>query len=166
MIICRYHSNNSISEIGQNTEKSRGDLRGLSINQTPVEDHRLTLLWKILKGVIIIIMGLLILIRWPDLVIVNRTKEKKEKKERKPALSAGTVKSTTLLSLLTQWNSNKMKIKYLDLARKQNKKQKNIEVPVIPIVIGALGTISQWFGKGLEDIKLLVKHRPFRQQQC
>ena len=31
----------SFIKIGQNTEKSSGDLRGLAISQTPVENHRL-----------------------------------------------------------------------------------------------------------------------------
>ena len=37
------HSNYSISENGQNTEKSPGDLRRLAVTQTPVKNHRLTL---------------------------------------------------------------------------------------------------------------------------
>ena len=41
----------SIIKIGQNTEKSPGDLRKL-VNQTPVKDDQLTLLWKTLKQVI------------------------------------------------------------------------------------------------------------------
>ena len=38
----RDHPNYWIIEIGQNTEKSRGDLRRLAGTQTPVEDHYLT----------------------------------------------------------------------------------------------------------------------------
>ena len=41
----------SVIKIGQNTEKSPGDLRRLAVTQTPVEDHQLTLVWKTLKGV-------------------------------------------------------------------------------------------------------------------
>ena len=41
--------NYSIVEIGQNTEKTPWDLRGLVAAQTPVKDHQLTLLWKTLK---------------------------------------------------------------------------------------------------------------------
>ena len=37
------HPNYSITEIGQITEKSPGDLRRLAITQTPVRNHRLTL---------------------------------------------------------------------------------------------------------------------------
>ena len=38
--------NYSIAEIGQNTEKSPGDLRKLAVTQTPVRNHRLTLVRK------------------------------------------------------------------------------------------------------------------------
>ena len=37
------HPNNSLVKIGQNTEKSPGDLRRLAVTQTPVESHQLTL---------------------------------------------------------------------------------------------------------------------------
>ena len=40
----RDHSNYNITEIGQNTEKSPGDLRRLTITQTPVKDHQPTLM--------------------------------------------------------------------------------------------------------------------------
>ena len=42
-------SNDSIVEIGQNTEKSPGDLRRLAVTQTPVENHQLTLMCQTLK---------------------------------------------------------------------------------------------------------------------
>ena len=38
------HPNDSTIEIGQNTEKSSGDLRRLAATQTPVKDHKLTLM--------------------------------------------------------------------------------------------------------------------------
>ena len=38
------HPNFYIIENGQNTEKSPGDLRRLAVTQTPVENHRLTLM--------------------------------------------------------------------------------------------------------------------------
>ena len=44
------HSNYSIIEIGQNTEKSPGDLRRLAVTQTSVKDHQLTLMWKLLRS--------------------------------------------------------------------------------------------------------------------
>ena len=35
------HPNYNIVEIGQNTEKSSGDLRRIAVTQTSVEDHQL-----------------------------------------------------------------------------------------------------------------------------
>ena len=54
----------------------------------------------------------------------------------------------------------------MDLSRQLKKKKKNwnIKVTVIPIVIGALGTIPKGLVKGLEDWKLEDKLRPFRIQ--
>ena len=40
------HPNYSIVEIGQKTKKSPGDMRRLVVTQTPVENHRLTLVGK------------------------------------------------------------------------------------------------------------------------
>ena len=49
---------------------------------------------------------------------------------------------------------NEKKVKYLDLARELKKKQLwNMKVTVIPIVIGALGTVTKRLIKGLEDLK-------------
>ena len=48
--------NYSFIKIGQNTEKSPGDLRKLAVTQTPVRKHPLTLVFKTLKSVLIIIM--------------------------------------------------------------------------------------------------------------
>ena len=36
--------------MGQNTEKSRGDLKRLAVTQTPVKDHQLTLMGKTLNN--------------------------------------------------------------------------------------------------------------------
>ena len=38
-----HHPNYYIIEIGQNTEKSPGDLRELAVTQNPVKDHQLKL---------------------------------------------------------------------------------------------------------------------------
>ena len=46
----------STVEIGQNTEKSPGDLRKLFVTQNPVKDRQLTLIWKKSQEVIIIII--------------------------------------------------------------------------------------------------------------
>ena len=40
------HPNYCVIEIGQNTEKSPGDLKRLVVTQTPVGNHRLTLVGK------------------------------------------------------------------------------------------------------------------------
>ena len=40
----KYHSNYSIIKIGQNTEKSPGNLERLADTQAPVSNHRLTLI--------------------------------------------------------------------------------------------------------------------------
>ena len=46
---CGYHTNNSIVENKQNTEKSPGDLRRLALTQSPVKEHQLTMMGKTLK---------------------------------------------------------------------------------------------------------------------
>ena len=51
------YSNYSIVEIGQNTEKGRGDLRSLTVTQTPVWSHQLTLMWRTPKRITIIIIN-------------------------------------------------------------------------------------------------------------
>ena len=47
-------SGDGIIKISQNTEKSPGDLRRFAITQTPVRNHRLTLVGKLEKEYIII----------------------------------------------------------------------------------------------------------------
>ena len=49
---------------------------------------------------------------------------------------------------------SKKKAKYRDFARKL-KKLWNMNVTVIPIVIGALGTVTKGLVKGLEDLKIM-----------
>ena len=46
---------------------------------------------------------------------------------------------------------NEWKDKYLDLAR-ELKKLRNMKVTIIPIVIGALSTVTEGLLKGLEDL--------------
>ncbi len=43
------NASNRIAEIGQNTEKSLGDLMKLTVTQTPVKDHQLTLVKKLAR---------------------------------------------------------------------------------------------------------------------
>ena len=45
----RDHPDYMIIKIGQNTEQSPGDLKRLAVTQTPLRNHQLTLLGKILK---------------------------------------------------------------------------------------------------------------------
>ena len=40
------HPNYSIDEVFQNTVKSTGDLKRITVSQTPVKDHQLTLVLK------------------------------------------------------------------------------------------------------------------------
>ena len=47
-----------------------------------------------------------------------------------------------------------MKDKYLDLAR-ELKKLCNMKVTIIPIVIGALGTVTKELVPGLEDLEII-----------
>ena len=44
--------------------------------------------------------------------------------------------------------------KYLDLARELKKKKWNMKVTIIPIVIGAFGTVTKGLFKGLEDLEV------------
>ena len=73
----------------------------------------------------------LISARRPDLIIINKKRE--------------SVKLSTLLSR----EESEKKDKYLDLAR-ELKKLWNMKVTIVPIVIGALGTITKGLLKGLE----------------
>ena len=45
----REHPDYSIVEIGQDIEKSPGDLRTFAVTQTPMKDHQLTMMWKTRK---------------------------------------------------------------------------------------------------------------------
>ena len=45
----RDYPNDSIAENGQNSETSPGDLKRFAVTQTPVKNHQLRLMWKILK---------------------------------------------------------------------------------------------------------------------
>ena len=51
---------------------------------------------------------------------------------------------------MKEWGKND---KYLDLAR-ELKKLWNIKVTIVPIVIGAFGTITKRLLKGLEDLEV------------
>ena len=88
-------------------------------------------------------MDHLIAARRPDLIIINNKKRK-------------FAKLLTLLSQLT--TEKKMKEcekrdKYFDLAR-ELKKLWNVKVTIVPIVIGAFGTVTKGLLKGLDDFEV------------
>ena len=55
--------------------------------------------------------------------------------------------------------------KYLDLAR-ELKKLWNVKVTILPIVIGALGTVTKWLVQGLEDLEIMGRMDTVQIQHC
>ena len=106
-------------------------------NPAPIlENGTHKLLWDFDKH-----MDPLISARRPDLIIINKKKEEN-------------VKNCRLCC--PDWPQNKTekcekKDKYLDLV-KELKKLWNMRVTILPIVIGAFGTVSKGLLKGLEDL--------------
>ena len=87
----------------------------------------------------------LISARRPDQIIMNNNNKKKR-----------TCKIVDFAVPADQWIKLKeceKKDKYLDLAR-ELKKLWNMEVTIIPIVIGAFGTVTKGLLKGLEDLEV------------
>ena len=84
--------------------------------------------------------------RRPDLIIINK-KKKKKKKICKIVDFAVPVDHRMILK------ESEKKDKCLDLAR-ELKKLWNMKVTIVPIVIGALGTITKRLLKGLEDLEI------------
>ena len=91
----------------------------------------------------------LISARQPDLVIVLKKKKKKRKKKRTCRIVdfAFPVDNRIKLKESKKWD------KYLDLDREMNK-QWNIKVTVIPIVSGALGSVTKGLVQGLEGLEI------------
>ena len=87
----------------------------------------------------------LILTRRPDLIIIN-------KKKRTCKIVNFAVPSDHRVKL----KECEKKDKYLDLAR-ELKKLLNMQVTIIPIVIGAFGTVTKGLLKGLEDLEIGVR---------
>ena len=83
----------------------------------------------------------LISARRPDLVIVN----KKQKKRTCRIVD---------LTVPAAHRESEKRDKYFDLTRELKKKQWNVKVTVIPIVVGALGTIPKGLVKGLENLEI------------
>ena len=81
--------------------------------------------------------------RRPDLIIINNRKKKICK----------TVDFALPADHIINLKESEKKDKYLDLAR-ELKKLWNMKVMIVPIVIGALGTITKGLLKGLEDLEI------------
>ena len=87
----------------------------------------------------------LISARRPDIIIINNNNNKKR-----------TCKIVDFAVPADHWiklKESENKDKYLELAR-QLKKIWNMKVTIIPIVIGAFGTVTKGLLKGLEDMKI------------
>ena len=88
---------------------------------------------------------LLISVRRPDLIIINKKKKKKR--------SCKIVDFAVPVDHRIKLTECEKKDKYLDLAR-ELKKLWNMKVTNIPIVIGAFGTVTEGLLKGLEDLEV------------
>ena len=81
--------------------------------------------------------------RRPDLIIINQKKKKKENLQNCQLCCPGG----------PQNRSEENVVKYHDLAR-ELKKLRNMRVTIVPIVFGALGTITKGLLKGLENLEV------------
>ena len=109
-------------------------------NPAPVlENARHKLLWELNMQT-----DHLIPARRPDLIIINNKKKKKTCKIVNFAVPA---------DHRIKLKECEKKDKYLDLAR-ELKKLWNLQVTIIPIVIGAFGTVTKWLIKGLDDLEV------------
>ena len=85
--------------------------------------------------------------RRPDLILINNNNNKKKKRNCKIIDFAIPADHRIKLKKCEK------KDKYLDLAR-ELKKLWNMKVTIIPIVIGAFGTVTKGLLKGLEDLEV------------
>ena len=85
--------------------------------------------------------------RRPDLIIIN--KKKKKKKKRSCKIVDFTVPADHRIKM-KEWEN---KDKYLDLAM-ELKKLWNMQVTIMPILIGVFGTVTKGLLKGLEDLEI------------
>ena len=90
-------------------------------------------------------MDPLISARIPDLIIINN----KKKKKKICKIVDFAVPADHRINLKESEKNDK----YLDLAR-ELKKLWNMKVTIVPIVIGALGTVTKGLLKGLEDLEV------------
>ena len=118
------YSNYCISDIGQNTEKSPGDLRRLAVTQASMKDHQLKLMWITLKEIIKMIKGTY---QKMDFTVPAHHRVNLEENERRD--------------------------KYLDFGR-EVKKLWNMKVTVIRIVIDVHGMVSKGLVQWLYDLEI------------
>ena len=129
----------------QNNQKSPGEQKKLAVAQILINYHLLTLIWKTQK-------------QW------KKKKEKKKKEKKKKKWKKNKEKRTKkkklakLLTLLprltTEWNWNNVKRRISTSTLLENwKKLWNMKVTIVPIVIGAFGTVTKGLLKDLEDLK-------------
>ena len=83
--------------------------------------------------------------RRPDLIIINKKKR-----------TCKTVDFAVPADHRIKLKQCEKKYKYLDFAR-ELKKLWNMQVTIIPIVIGAFGTVTKGLLKGLEDLEVCGK---------
>ena len=86
---------------------------------------------------------ILIPARKPDLIIINKKKKR----------TCKTVDFAVLADHRIKVKECEKRDKYFDLAR-ELKKLWNMQVTIIPIVIGAFGTVTKGLLKGLEDLEV------------
>ena len=89
-------------------------------------------------------MDHLISARRPDLIIINKKKKK---------ITCKIIDFAVPVDKRIKLKEWEKKDKYLDLAR-ELKKLWNMQVTIIPIVIGAFGTVTKGLLKGLEDLEV------------
>ena len=87
----------------------------------------------------------LIAARRPDLIIINKKKKKKK--------ICKIIDFAVPADLRINLKESEKKDKYIDLVR-QLKKLWNMQVIIIPIVIGVFGTVTKGLLKGLEDLEV------------
>ena len=87
----------------------------------------------------------------------DRDKVKKERPEKKNFRILKIAENKAIRSIYIKAKSDnktvKLDLKYLDLAR-ELKKLWNMQVTIIPIVIGAFGTVTKGLLKGLKELEV------------
>ena len=81
--------------------------------------------------------------RRPDLIIINKRKR-----------ICKIVEFAVPVDHRVNLKESEKKDKYLNLARELKKKLWNMKVTIVPVVIGALGTVTKGLLTGLEDLEV------------